>query len=418
MPSLKIDLHVHVGSTRSGRLVKVTASRRLTINGVLQAAQEKGLDLVGIVDFLNPELQEEVSRNLDLGVWSQIPGGGIQVSGGPAIIPAVEMEGAEGAHLLAFFPDLQALQGFSRDLNPREGHFRRSCPRVTHSLAFLGGRAWARGGFLVPAHAFTPHKGLWGRRERAAPLLEGLDPEAVPALELGLSADTGLATRVPETAALAFLSASDAHSPEKLAREYTVIECREVNFQELQLAMAGKRGRGIRENVGLAPELGKYHRSHCHFCQKTWDMVEPPLLQCPVCGPGKLTVGVLDRILHLERVQGDYHGGPVGKRPPYRHQVPLELIPGIGPGKIRILREQFGSEMAVLRTAREDELSRLVGATLARRIIMGRFGELPIIPGGGGHYGRVLAETSSFCGCSRSQDGPGFVRNSKSKPPL
>lgn len=391
MPSLKVDLHVHVGSTRSGQLVKVTASRRLTITGVLQAAREKGLDLVGIVDLLNPELQEEVTGNLDRGVWRQISGGGIQVPGGPAIIPAAEVEGTEGAHLLAFFPDLEALQGFGRELDPRKDQFRRSCPRVSCTLPSLAGRARVRGGFLVPAHAFTPHKGLWGRRERAAPLLAGLDPEAVPALELGLSADTDLAARVPETAGLAYLSASDAHSPEKLAREYTVLECREASFRELQLALAGKRARGIRENVGLAPALGKYYRSHCHLCQKTWDMVEPPLLHCPVCGPGKLTVGVLDRIRHLERVQGGYHGGAAPGRPPYRHQVPLELIPGIGPGKTRVLREQFGSELAVMRTAREEELAPWVGADLARRIIRGRSGKLPIKPGGGGYYGRVLA---------------------------
>ena len=48
------DLHIHVGKAQ-GRWVKIPTSKNLTSENILEeAAQRKGLQLIGIVDVLSP----------------------------------------------------------------------------------------------------------------------------------------------------------------------------------------------------------------------------------------------------------------------------------------------------------------------------------------------------------------------------
>ena len=44
------DLHIHIGRTKEGKAVKITASPALTLENIIRAAEQKGLRLVGIVD--------------------------------------------------------------------------------------------------------------------------------------------------------------------------------------------------------------------------------------------------------------------------------------------------------------------------------------------------------------------------------
>ena len=60
--------------------------------------------------------------------------------------------------------------------------------------------------------------------------------EDIPALELGLSATAELADRLPELKDLTFVTNSDAHSLERMAREYTVMRLAAPNFKEVLLA--------------------------------------------------------------------------------------------------------------------------------------------------------------------------------------
>ena len=67
-------------------------------------------------------------------------------------------------------------------------------------------------------------------------------------------------------------------------------------------------------------------------------------------------------------------------------------MPGIGPKSIDKLISKFGSEMAVLHTAGEEELGETVGNKAAHLIIEAREGTLPLVAGGGGHYGKALID--------------------------
>jgi PHP family Zn ribbon phosphoesterase len=79
-------------------------------------------------------------------------------------------------------------------------------------------------------------------------------------------------------------------------------------------------------------------------------------------------------------------------RPPYRHQVPLQFVPGVGQARIAALIQAFGSEMAVLHRATRDQLANVAGQRIADRIVAAREGKLAIEAGGGGTYGRTLSD--------------------------
>jgi PHP family Zn ribbon phosphoesterase len=152
----------------------------------------------------------------------------------------------------------------------------------------------------------------------------------IPAIELGLSADTEIADHLKELSEYTFLTNSDAHSLPKIGREYNIIELEKANFKEIFLALQRKEGRKITANYGL-----------------------------------------------------DSH------RPPYYHQVPLEFVPGVGKKTLNKLFDYFGTEMNILHKASYQEISQVVGFEIAQNIILARKGLLELSSGGGGKYGKV-----------------------------
>lgn len=56
-----VDLHIHIGRTKNGKPVKITASKSLTLTNILNTAKSpKGLDMVGIIDCHSPEVIAEI----------------------------------------------------------------------------------------------------------------------------------------------------------------------------------------------------------------------------------------------------------------------------------------------------------------------------------------------------------------------
>src|SRR5690606_10929126 len=106
----------------------------------------------------------------------------------------------------------------------------------------------------------------------------------------------------------------------------------------------------------------------------------------PYCGRAKLVRGVMDRILSLSdrtepRLPAD--------RPPYRYQVPLAFLPGLGKRTLDKLLDEFGTEMNILHRVPAEALERFVGPKLADLILKARHGELDAASGGGGTYGKI-----------------------------
>lgn len=388
LKSFYADLHIHIGRTGKGAPVKISGSRDLTFANIAkEAAERKGIQLVGIIDCHSPGVQEDIVASLDAGEMQELKDGGIAYKG-TTILLGTELEirepGMGPAHLLTFFPDLVTMQSFTGWLQKRMKNVTLSSQRVYAPARTLQEEVYARGGIVIPAHIFTPHRSIYG--SCAPRMADVLDLERISAVELGLSADSEMAGLLSELDPYTILTNSDAHSLGKIGREYNELILREPSYREFEKALQRIGGRGVAANYGLNPRLGKYHRTYCAGCSYIIDEAEAAVERCPYCGNPKIVRGVLDRIRSIaDRTEPNVPA----HRPPYHYQVPLEFIPGLGKTKLELLLHTFGTEMNILHQVPEEELAAAVGADLAGAIAAARSGVLRLESGGGGIYGKV-----------------------------
>ncbi len=395
MKEFFVDLHVHIGRSNSGQPVKITASRNLTFENIIkECVDRKGIQVIGIIDAGSPAVQTDIEHLLSSGELRELPGGGLAFSRGDQTVTAIlgaEVETTEqngtGFHVLCYFPFLSHIVDFSKWLKRFQTNINLSSQRARLSFSQVWSQVLELGGMIIPAHAFTPHKGLYGCCCQSIQEVLPLGVQGINGIELGLSADSSFADQLSELASVAFLTNSDAHSLPKIGREYNLIRMAEPSFAELALALRGQAGRTIIKNYGLDPQLGKYHRTFCLIC----DAVvagPPPIFACPYCGADghKVVTGVLDR---LKAIADQPEAMSPEGRPPYVYQVPLQFLPKVGSKTLDKLLASFGTEMAVLHQVSVQDLSRVVGEPIANRILAAREGRLDLIAGGGGLYGKV-----------------------------
>jgi uncharacterized protein (TIGR00375 family) len=385
-----VDLHIHIGINDSGQWVKMATSRNLTLTNILHEGRtRKGLDVLGIVDAGSPRVQEDIAKCISQGMLTLLSGGGYRHCDGATLLLGSEFETVEEtgqAHCIAFFPDLAGVHEFSQAMSRHIKNINLSSQNCHAPMRHIIPIVDSLGGIFIPAHAFTPHKSIYGScSSRLSMLLPDALLQKIAALELGLSADSHLADRLSELSTVSFLSNSDAHSLDKIGREYNMFHMDEPSFSEVVMALRRENGRSIVANYGLDPRLGKYHRTRCLVCD-TIAQAEPPMDQCLQCNSSKIVRGVLDRITGI----ADYHVPvPPAHRPPYHYQIPLEFIPGLGKKAMDRLLTHFGTEMAVLHTATGDQLTQALNPVLAERILLARRGDAVLSVGGGGRYGRM-----------------------------
>ena len=385
-------MHIHIGATSRGSPVKITASRKLQFGAIVrESLSRKGMDMICIVDCAAPGVMADIRHMIRQGQLYQMPEGGLLHRDRLAVILGSEVEAAEEnggvSHHVAMFPDLKTIGEFSRVMSKYITNMELSSQRARLDAGGLYDVTKATGGVLIPAHVFTPHKSVYGNAGNSLGEVINREADAIFAVELGLSADSDIGDHLAELSEVTFLSNSDAHSIPKIAREYNVIRMHKPNFKEFILAMHRRAGRQVVANVGMDPRLGRYHRTYCTCCERV-QIDPPPVLECRFCGArGKDVVrGVYDRIREI----GDFdvpHHPP--HRPPYRYQVPLMFVPGITPRILEHLLETFGSEMAILNLATDQEIKKALPVEVARNLIDARAGRMKVAPGGGGHHGKV-----------------------------
>jgi DNA helicase-2/ATP-dependent DNA helicase PcrA len=267
---------------------------------------------------------------------------------------------------------------------------------------------------LVPAHIWTPWFSALGARSGFDSIDEcyrDLAPR-IGAIETGLSSNPPMNWAVSSLDRFSIISNSDAHSPEKLGREATIIEM-EPSFAALAEALAGGGPiANIVETVEFFPQEGKYHYDGHRACGVVRSPRESAAGEglCPVCGK-PLTSGVLGRVVELASrtvdesatCPEDYAGT---NRRPYLSLIPLaellaELL-GTGPTSKKAaaaygaLIEKAGSEFSLLIDKSEAEIksmscSGLSGELLAAAIGRMRSGRVSITPGYDGEYGVIRA---------------------------
>lgn len=387
------DLHIHIGGSSSGSPVKITASRKLTFNAIInECINRKGIDVAGIVDCAAPKIIKDIEELAAKDIIYELPEGGFIHKEKLLVILASEIETSEKngrtSHHICYFPYLKNIKRFSSIMGKHITNIELSSQSSGLPAKELYDITLDCGGIPVPAHAFTPHKSIYGRVADSWKKIFSEDQfYSIPALELGLSADTNLADRKAELSGTSYLTSSDAHSASKIAREYTMFKMARLNFKEFSLALRRAEGRIIGANFGMDPRLGKYHRSYCKRCGKVAETL-PPATFCPYCfsKDSDFIIGVLDRI-NMIADYNEPHSPDF--RPPYFYQIPLEFVPGLSNNRLSRLIDAFGSEMAVIHNASLEELRQIVSIEIAENIIKARQGELLIGSGGGGKYGSV-----------------------------
>jgi uncharacterized protein (TIGR00375 family) len=387
------DLHIHIGRTEEGQAVKISAANNLTFYRIAhEASERKGMDIVGIIDCHSPSVQRDMQRYLDRGEMEELEGGGIRYHQTTVILGSeieVRDPGLGTAHLLAYLPTLAAMQQFTKWMSKHMKNVELSSQRIYVPAKELQQEVVGRGGILVPAHIFTPHKSVYG--SCSTRMEDLLDLDQIAAVELGLSADSELAGYISELDRYAFLTNSDAHSLPKIGREYNKLQLAGPSFQELLKALANQDGRSILANYGLNPRLGKYHRTYCAACSSLLEEDQASVERCLYCGSKKIVRGVLDRILDIADRSVDAPFVPED-RPPYHYQIPLEYIPGLGPQKLNKLLSEFGTEMNLLHRVSKEDLARSAGPEIAEYIVRAREDKLTLQVGGGGKYGKVTGK--------------------------
>lgn len=383
MTSHYADLHIHIGQSLDGKAVKITAAKSMTLPNVIEVSRDiKGLSMIGVIDSQSPGVRKDFQSLLREGVLHPLAGGGYTAQG-LTILLGTEVElslGTGSAHFLAYFPTLDHLEKYIHKLQPYVKNM-----QLSSQKAHLSVEQWLEAvgegeGIWLPAHAFTPHKGIYGNCcERLLDVLPGMPP----ALEIGLSADRLMARSIRELGKVVLFSNSDAHSLPKIAREYNLLCLSEGSFQGLKELVFRINGE-VLMNYGLPPIFGKYHRTYCLVCEKVVEG-KAPLLLCSTCGSQHVVTGVLDRLVSIADTEI-----PTDSDPRYTYQLPLKDLPGIGPKMYQRLLEHFGTEMNVLHQASEADLVRIAGEKAAQWILLSRQGKLQFQAGGGGVFGKVV----------------------------
>ena len=194
----------------------------------------------------------------------------------------------------------------------------------------------------------------------------------------------------------AIVSNSDAHSPQKLAREATCFNT-ELSFRGMYDALKDRDPTRFTGTLEFYPEEGKYHfdgHRKCDICWKPVQTLDADEI-CPVCGR-KLTVGVLHRVEKLaDRAEGDHPDVAM----PFENLIPLTEIIGsvlqVGPTSKRVqtVYEQMlsthGAELKILRELPIKEIAKAGDPLIAEGIRRMREGKVHIAPGYDGVYGKI-----------------------------
>ena len=380
------DLHIH------GRFSAATSSD-LNFKNLARGSEQKGVDMVATGDCLHPGWLREIRA------MERVAEGTFQ-QGNTRFVLTTEVEAEKRVHHLLMFPSISTVEDFieriGQDTNNLAADGR---PKIWLNGEELAQKVVDVGGFIGPAHAFTPWTGFYAKYDS---LKHGYGDMAsrISFLELGLSANSDYGDQIAELAELTFMTNSDAHSPGpvRLAREFNVVEANDMTFAELMMAVKRQKGRKFVRNYGLPPGEGKYNRTACSRCFTQYELDRALALRWKcVCG-GSIKKGVRERAQELGGGRGIIHPD---HRPEYIYMIPLAeiIMRAVGhsspfTGKVQgtweSLVKGFDNELEVLMDAPTDKIRKIAGDMVADAIQAFRDGDIRVIPGGGGKYGTIV----------------------------
>ncbi|MDR3342059.1 MAG: UvrD-helicase domain-containing protein [Treponema sp.] len=430
------DLHIHSHFSRA-------TSSKLTPPYLEHWARIKGIQLLGSGDCTHPAWLKELREQLDdaeeglytlkAGVRADFDAGAALSLPGPAgdpehaITPRFVLTGeistiykqgdkTRKVHHLVILPDFKAAAAFQTALE-RRGNIRsdgRPILGISSRDLFALLLDTDERAILVPAHIWTPWFSALGAKsgfDSIDACYGDLAPH-ISAIETGLSSNPPMNWAVSSLDRFSIISNSDAHSPDKLGREGTVLEM-DLSYPSLAAALAGQSGNasgGIMETIEFFPQEGQYHYDGHRKCgvYVTPEEADESGGLCPVCHK-PLTRGVMGRVLELaDRPVDEEAPCPPGYEPtnqrPYRSLIPLKELLGelfeTGSGSKKVdaaygdLIAKTGSELSLLMETPIPDLEKLrcpglSGELLSAAVERMRQGQVFIRAGYDGEYGII-----------------------------
>jgi uncharacterized protein (TIGR00375 family) len=400
------DLHIH------SRFSRATSSD-MSPESLWKWAQLKGINVVATGDFTHPQWYEEIKDKLytegthlfklkDNYKTDAIPS---LCSGEVCFLLTAEVSciykkngKVRKVHCLIFAPDLAAVSKINIALS-KIGNIKSDgrpilgldAKKLLEIILDISDDT-----MLVPAHIWTPHFSVFGAVSGFDSLEECFD-ELTPhihALETGLSSDPSMNWRLSSLDKITLISNSDAHSPSKLGREANIFDT-EISYERITNAI--KTRKGFAGTIEFFPEEGKYHYDGHRSCDMNLSPEETIKHNylCPVCGK-KVTVGVLHRVEKLADRKNGF--SPEGALPFYS-LIPLQEIIAqvmkVGVNSKAVNKQYFhlienlGNEFEILMDIPLDAIERAGSPLLREAIHRMRSGNVNIVPGYDGEFGKI-----------------------------
>ena len=404
------DLHIHSHFS-------IATGREADLPHLDLWGRYKGLKVVGTGDCTHPQWLAELAEKLDpvaAGVyrlkpelalplnltgprWEEVSPVNFVITGEVSTIYKKDGK-VRKVHLLLVLPDFEAAQKLSQRLGRLGNVASDGRPILGLDARFVLELVLEIDpqALVIPAHIWTPWFSVLGSKSGFDSLEEcfGESTAHIYAVETGLSSDPAMNWRVSGLDRFALVSNSDAHSPQKLAREANIFT---VAPTYPELAGALRTREGLAGTIEFFPQEGKYHLDGHRQCGLRLEPDESKRLGglCPHCGK-PLTLGVVHRVLDLADRED---GARPAAAPPYESLIALPGVLGevLGVGsaskKVRQayfrLLEKLGPELEILRQAPLSALAREGGVLLAHAIDRMRRGEVHINGGYDGAFGEI-----------------------------
>ncbi len=414
------DLHIHSHFSRA-------TSKKLDFEHLTEWAMRKGVNVVGTGDIAHPGWLQEMRDKLEPaedGLFRLKPD---LLRAVKQIVPKAchaevrfllageisniykKYDKVRKIHNVVFLPSLAAVEKFQAALE-KIGNIRSDGRPIlgldSRDLLEIVLETDPRG-YFIPAHIWTPWFAMFGSKsgfDKIEDCFNDLTPH-IFAVETGLSSDPPMNWRLSALDKYTLVSNSDAHSPQKLAREANVFDT-ELSYDALFDALKTGDPQKFLGTIEFFPEEGKYHYDGHRKCEIRWDPATTKAHDgvCPVCGK-PVTVGVMHRVDELADRPEGYQPKD---RPPFFSLIPLpEVISEVvkvGPNSKRVqgeyekLLSKLGSELFILQDAPLEDIAKAGGARLAEGIANMRRGDVHIAAGYDGEFGTIklfdFAQTS------------------------
>lgn len=334
------DLQIHSKYSRA-------CSQDLIPANIAAWADKKGIDVIGTGDFTHPEWLKELKENLEEtkpGLYrlrEELPPAPSFKKRGrtkalfmiTGEVSSIYKQGdkVRRVHNMILVPNFAAADLIITALQKAGANLKADgrpimgihCPDLVKIVKDAAPEAE-----IIPAHAWTPHFGVFGSLSGFNSIEEAYGEQAkhIFAIETGLSSDPKMNWQISGLDKYSLVSNSDAHSLRKIGREANVFEIKEgkLSYGEIIRVIRNKDPREFVCTLEFFPEEGKYHLDGHRDCKFSCLPAQTKHLGgvCPVCGK-KLLAGVLNRVAELADRE---HGFIPPASVPFKSVIPLEEI--------------------------------------------------------------------------------------------